>query len=626
MGGRALAAATILIVAAVCPVPASVAQEPSPTFEAVTVWQHRLPGGDWDVWYAILGRPSSDAPPSQLGWWTPSGPPGDALASLGGDDENPHVTVVPGTTRAVAVWDNGGDIRWAELGPSGPAPAQTLVYGSASDRNVDPAVAFDTDGTGLAVWVNRSGDGDVLQAAGYDGSAWSSEMVVPGSGGAASLPELTFLDADGGTRTPHAALVAYADLHDGRQRTHTARWDGDTWEPATPVPLDADQEALVEDHGSADYDRPQGAFARLDVGAEVGGGAQVLWAGPAGEDLAERFISPSVQGARLHPDGTWSAIRSPSGNPGISGTCHSPAVAMTGYDDLVGVFGSTSLLEHTRIVGGEVTDLQFTYNSDHDDARPSVAPLRDRVVTVASGLSFPWNPSSGDVIVWSIGTLRPAYADKGASVTWSDPLAIDVAGEARYPEVASALGGTNNPLSVRKGGHAYASSVSDTTVADTGRVMGADGSDRADEATFGAGDLSLTGAAGRVVRVGDGAVATATIGEVHLDVVPRIVLRGVRATASNSCSEGGATDATAFTVQVGDEPPVRVEPRRNMSLTFGTVSLRLYEQRITPLHVSVRAVRVLLPDSEIVLGYAHAELDGCPGSGPPILGQDPHEH
>src|SRR5712692_5276601 len=77
------------------------------TDEAVMVWQHRDTGGNWDIWYSVVGHDVNNVKT----WHAAGGPAPQAapLALLAGDDKNPHVTAIgtgAGTLQATAVWQH----------------------------------------------------------------------------------------------------------------------------------------------------------------------------------------------------------------------------------------------------------------------------------------------------------------------------------------------------------------------------------------------------------------------------------------------------------------------------------------------------------------------------------------
>lgn len=644
--GARLAALAVALLAAGVPAPLAATDAP-PTLEAIAVWQQRVPGGDWDVHYSILGRPAGGASGSQLAWWTVQGEAGAPLVAVAGDDENPHVGVRPGAgAPAIAVWqrrepDGTQDVFWSRF--TGEAPTGWAAPGrlaAVPGDDFDPAVAVDSDGTALVAWVNLSGEGSGLLWSRWDGAAWSAPAPIP-EAVRPSLPEITFLDAAGppGGSTPHRALVAFSDLvldpSCGAKcppihRTRASRWDGLAWSAAETIPLDAAQASLISEHGFADYTVPLEAFDRLSVGAAAGGAAIVLWGAPLSE--ADRWNLTWVQGSRLDPvSGGWEALRWKDGQAGCPSR-HSPDLAMTGSDDAVVVFGSHGGLEHVRRVQGEWASEGATLDIlERDDLRASLAPLADRLLVVE--WSKPWDPGAqGSTITWSLGTLRPAFGDVGPSVTWEDPRVLTQEGEARYPEVASTLGGTSNPLHVGLAGRAYGAEIwrdgePVATVSDTGDAGPGDG-EASERAAEGPPNplVSLAGIEARTSRSADTSTSTVTIDEVALATDPAVVIRNLRVVAEASCSYGRSARTTIGSLQVGAGPPTAMDARTNTSVPLGVLTLRVNEQNLSPSTAAVRGLRLVGEGLDFTIGYASAALDGCVGSGPPAAVTEVHDH
>src|SRR5947208_14162956 len=128
------------------------------TNEAIAVWQHRDNSGsstDWDIWYSFLGRKKPTDPSSALTWHADGGPVKEAapIATLSGDDKNPHVATNAGVT--LAVWQHASgtgnapgdwDIFFARFDTAtgtwtAPSPVATFT-----GDDYDPNVAVDSNG------------------------------------------------------------------------------------------------------------------------------------------------------------------------------------------------------------------------------------------------------------------------------------------------------------------------------------------------------------------------------------------------------------------------------------------------------------------------------------------------
>lgn len=618
--------------------------------EAVAVWQHRLPGGDWDVYYSLIGRPAPDAPASQLTWSTPEGPVAAPISALPGDDENPAVAINPSGQSAVALWqrrepDGTRDIFWSSMAlpPSTGWPAPSRLAATPGD-DFDPAVAVDSDGTALAVWVHRDLDGFGLLGSTWDGAAWSTPMVVPGALGAASLPELTFLanaSAPGG-RTPHRALLAYSDIVTDPgagqvHRTRVALWDGAGFSAAQTLALTVEQATGLPEHGWADYTKPLGAFDRLDVGAEADGGAVVLWGGAAWKD--DVWGLTSVMGSRLDPStGAWEALRwTDSTDPGGAVGCesrHTPALAMTGSSDVVVAFGSHESIEFARRVRGAYASEGHVLDTAKNDLRPSLAPLRDRVLLVSWSKPYPAVPDpQGSTITWSLGTLRPPFGDARASATWEPAGTIDLPGDSRYPEVASVMGGTTTPFRVTMQGRAYGARVQafdepPTRLADTGdRSSEEPGENSVREPALDPHPLvALSGFEARNERAADTSLSTVAVDRVVIHTDPRVVLGALRVEAQGSCPLGHRAGTTIGWIAVGDGPPTAVPARTNTAIPLGLFVLRINEQQVGYFGATVNGAHLTGPGVDVVVARASAAVAGCVGTGPPVLTTGGHDH
>lgn len=631
----------VCVVALLAPGARAVPAAATGTTEAVAAWQQRAPGGDWDIWFSDLTRPSADDAASRLAWSAPS-----PLAAFAGDDENVQITVQPGTGVALAVWQNaisGGlhQIMWSRRA-SGAWSTPALIASTAGD-DVDPTVAIDQDGRALVVWVQRTPGGAGLRWARLDGvrfdsTQWSEPSSIPGDITRASLPELTFLAAPSTTGSGHRALVAFADRIDDPgpvMRTRVAAFDGVAWAAAQTIPLAVDQRSIMPAHGSGDYATPQGAFARLDVGAEADGDAVVLWGGPVAEDLSTRYASAGLMGAHLRAtDLTWSAVRAQNGSPLLGGPgCKAPAMAMTGSEDFVAAFTSDGFLEQQRVPRATPAVEATAYNTAYDDVRPALAPLGDAVILVATGLGYPGDEvTPPSVITWSIGTLRPASGGTDASTTFDAPKTMTLPGEARYPSVASVLGGTENPLAVEMRGRGVALGVTDgpgstQTWGDTGDV-----------ASTGPGQdevwLAVTPPNAVVRAVGgyaansrgdDTSTTVVSLTEVVFATAPPVVVRGLRVSARASCPDGRSGGTVAGSIQVGAEPPMALDARENMSIPLGAFTLRINERASTARSVTVRGLRLTGVGVDVTVGAATAGVAGCVGSGEPVASL-PHDH
>lgn len=436
------------------------------TNEAIAVWQHRNTGADWDVNYSILGRPNVGDPATALSWRSIPGPAAAApIAVLPGDDVNAHVHTDTMTGTTIAVWERatggatGRDIFFARFtggGSTGWTAAAAVASPLGDD--FDPAVALDTDGTGVAVWIHHEATGaKSVQSAFFNGTSWGTPVSV-GSSVNPSIPEVTFssVNSVAGGSTTHRAAAIWSDEIGGNpdpcggttHRMFFSVWNGLVWSAPAQISTatctdGSDPQTIVGSAGSADYMLDTlPAYTRAGIAADSTGKAYATWGGPRKQTCQ---ASPGVVGAILDvAAASWSPMCNPFGGAFIgSGGCESPDMNLTsGAGDVIGVFDFACFIEDTRRVAGTFTIEAFSYNSSACDLRPSNAPIVDRMVAVNWGdSSAVGNPSE---IFWSAALLgTPANANDSA-LTWSAPAAIEpngLAGEDRYPELASAVTG-----------------------------------------------------------------------------------------------------------------------------------------------------------------------------------------
>ena len=122
------------------------------------------------------------------------------LSSAGRDAYNPHVATGP-KGDVVAVWrrdDGSNDIVQAAARPAGggwQAPVDLSAVGHDADN---PRVAFDAQGTAIAVWVRTNGTDWLVQAAvmAAGTGAWQAPVDVSTVGGEAHDPRIA-IDAAG---------------------------------------------------------------------------------------------------------------------------------------------------------------------------------------------------------------------------------------------------------------------------------------------------------------------------------------------------------------------------------------------------------------------------------------------
>src|SRR2546425_749376 len=271
------------------------------TDEAIAVWQHRdgsASSTGWDIWYSVLGRPNPTFPSSALTWHAAGGPVTQAapIATLSGDDKNPHVATNAGVT--LAVWQHASgtgsapgdwDIFFARFDTAtgtwtAPSPVATFT-----GDDYDPNVAVDSNGNALVVWVHRNADGSrAIYYSVRSGGTWTAPAAVGFSGGQASLPEvsITSVDAAGGALA-HTVVAAWSDVPATAAPKHRmlfAIFDEGSWTPPAEIESATTGVAVsIDNVGFAEYvvtdPDPFAAFGRLGVTSDANGNAYVVWSG-----------------------------------------------------------------------------------------------------------------------------------------------------------------------------------------------------------------------------------------------------------------------------------------------------------------------------------------------------------
>lgn len=399
-----------------------------PSDDAVAVWQHRDKSTQgWDVFYSVLEVSSF----AGLSWHAGPGQVIAPVSTLMGDDTNPAVAFAP-AGGALAVWEhstaiptNGTDIWFAAF--DGTSWTLAAAVETIPGDDSDPAIAFDSDGQAIAVWVHDELGQRVLYASIWNGSAFSPASPinpVPGAWpGEASIPEVSFSarPASGGGSTPHRAMAVWSDLDNGagEVRVFASEWDGFQWSALATVPVSGLQAFEV----AAD------PYSRLGLTSDADGNSIVTWGGSA---TASLISSPGIAGSSF--DGSsFTPLTTLPGDPLLAlDRAHSPAVSTDGVGGLVAAYTLDGFLEWNSTLGAAFTPEDILGDTAGVDTRIALAPIRSGVLAVwwSEGGSFP--PSE----------IYYATYDPFTRL-WTAPAVLDTpggaAGDDQNPSVSSFL-------------------------------------------------------------------------------------------------------------------------------------------------------------------------------------------
>jgi len=133
--------------------------------DAVAVWQHyNVMYNDWDIYYSIYTEPNI--------WWTLGTdnarslvldwPGHGVIQYIAGDDKEPAISWYS-SNYAIAVWQhwNGADwdIWYSRFIPNIGWTTPGSLHGGLALDDTDPAIAFDTNGWAICVWVHGTAAG-----------------------------------------------------------------------------------------------------------------------------------------------------------------------------------------------------------------------------------------------------------------------------------------------------------------------------------------------------------------------------------------------------------------------------------------------------------------------------------
>jgi hypothetical protein len=386
---------------------------------------------------------------------------------LAGDDKNPHVSTLGGTTAGTlspfttAVWQHAAgtgsapgdwDIYYSTLNASGTWAPPAAITALAGD-DYDPNVAVAANGNALAVWVHRTGVNDTSARTMFYsvriGGTWSAPAAIASSNGQVSLPEVTLTSVPTGGPLGSKAVAVWADVTPPlttRQMFYSI-FDGVSWTAPAQIPTEVPI-PIIPDAGHAEYvgsdPDPYGAFGRDGLTADGLAMAYVLWGGGP-QSLG--LFSDGVVGAFLDlTTGTWTPMLTPFGARFIGvGGCENPDDAMTtATGDFDGVFDFAGFIEDTFRTGGAFTPESSAWDSELTDLRPTnagLSPTEMVGVNYGSGAGSPFepppSPDPASDIIFSIAVITP-----GVDASWGPGAHLvpgGLPGEDYFPEVSSAF-------------------------------------------------------------------------------------------------------------------------------------------------------------------------------------------
>jgi len=398
--------------------------------DAIAVWQHGETGTR-DIWYSIWDDTNRQ-------WWTPSGVQAFSIAELAGDDVDPNIAFNR-QGEAIAVWSHetgnaslGYDIwfsRWSGYGWTPPTEVASLT-----GDDIDPAVAFDTSGWAIAIWVHN---GSYIYYSLWNGTNWvgpaqaivSDWPLLPFWG--SNMPEIAFTSsrAKGYTSKKAVAIwtqwAIYPEVPPLRiSRIYYAIWDGASWSPSPA------QEIPGQAYDAAENGIP--SFFRNGISSDNLNNAIAVW--------ATNNISQPVYYA-LWDGRTWNDTIALDAQEAYG---HMPAVAFDGNDNALLVFThNTTNLWYLRYINDEWQLATEVANSGGNDTRPSVAFLTsNRAVVVWSTDVETFGPSEIFYSIWDplTGTWTSATSITSQELLGSDsnPSIAATSGSPTMPPIAAA--------------------------------------------------------------------------------------------------------------------------------------------------------------------------------------------
>ena len=394
--------------------------------DAIAVWQNKKEeGGDWDIMYSIWDKNTSS-------WWTTSGVPAAKIATLKGYDQDPNIAFNRNNNHSIAVWAHnaseqsgfvfGYDIWFSQWVDPARIWAWTSPDAVASIQNndYDPAIAFDSNGWAIAIWVHEYGNGtrEIFYSL-WNGTGWigPAGLLGPSNFGRSALPEITFTttNTSGGT-TPHEAVAIWTDAD--RIMLYSV-WNGSDWSLPARIPG-----SYSAPNVSGPLSVP--AIYRNGISADHLGNATAVW---ATDDITGSIYYAIWNGN----ESRWvvnATSLDPQGARGIM-----PAIAYNQQNNATLTYANNTMdIWHVERVGGIWQPAAFAADSGSPiDKRPAIAYLSNRKA----------------LTVWWSQNITPSevYYAQWNGISWSSatPIKIDAEQDIN-PAIATIYGSPSSPM------------------------------------------------------------------------------------------------------------------------------------------------------------------------------------
>jgi hypothetical protein len=415
--------------------------------DAVAVWQHYSDQyNDWDIYYSIYTDPNM--------WWTLGTDYARPIVSdspmkmsfFGGDDKQPAISWYS-SNYAIAVWQHqyGTGTQWdifysvftPSVGWTPPAPITQL-----SGDDYDPAIAFDTNGWAVCVWVHGTSPNAYIYYSMWNPGTMS--WVGPN----------TFLNA--GNHGPGKASQPEIDV-DSNHKLVTI------WSDTA---------------GAAGTERIYFSWAAFNPPANPAWTAPAIVPGcPAGMNW-QKGLSPNTLGNNLMD---WGLVAPSAGleplyyakfNPGGAGwnpgaTQINPPQTNGEHPDLAYDFNNNAIAVYTQYPSGQIwysfwnganwqpATGAFAATAGFGTARPDQWPSlafikNNKGILVWNSYPEPYGPGWRSEIYYSVYT--PTYPTdswtQAKKIYEPNNPALFLTGDDYYVDIASSTGSATTPMSI----------------------------------------------------------------------------------------------------------------------------------------------------------------------------------